>query len=247
MRQIAAASCTIAALALIVASWMLLRHLDRRRRGTTHEGLPERTRAERELPDALLQNFQGVLLKFHAAAGLVIEHPAEARSKLDDALAQGDLAIAEARDALQGLNPPSEDLADDLLQLGTELGADPGDESAPVLCVDVRGQKRSLSPLADAEARRIAREAIRSAFDAAGADRIEVNIHYGARHFELRVDANGSGHAPAAPDTRIGPGGHRSPTLKEQLRLAGGQLTIKDRSGGGLDLTLLIPAGVAYL
>jgi signal transduction histidine kinase len=245
--QFAAASCIVAASALIVAAWLLLRHGRRERGRAIQEGPDERARAERELPDALLQNFQGVLLKVHAAAGLVIEHPAEARSRLDDALAQADQTIAEARDALQGLNPPTDDLTEDLLQLGTELGADPGDESAPVLRVEVRGRKRPLSLQADAEARRIAREAIRSAFDAAGIDGIQLDIHYGVRAFELKVHARADVPALALPPASLPGVGHWSPSLKEQLRLAGGRLSINRRSGAGFDLALSIPARVAYL
>ena len=67
----------------------------------------ERTRAARELNDTLVQNFQGVLLKFHAATSLLPERPDEARGKLEEALAQADQAVTEARDAMQRL-PGSE-------------------------------------------------------------------------------------------------------------------------------------------
>lgn len=245
MRRIAVAFCPVAALVLIVGFWMLFRHLRRGRDRTIQDDLLERTRAEHELPDALLQNFQGVLLKFHAAAALVATHPTRARRKLDDALAQADETIAEARDALDNLRVPAQDLTDDLRQLGTKLGADPTDENAPVLRLNVRGTRRALSPLAKEEVHRIAREAIRTGFDAIRADHIEVDIHYGARRFELVVRARRSGRHPAAPD-KTHADRYGLPGLREQIRLAGGQLTIRNCAGAATEVELSIPASIAY-
>ena len=68
-----------------------------------------RSRAARELNDTLLQNFQGVLLKFHAATSLLPQRPEEARGKLEEALVQADQVITEGRDAMQGLFDGSAD------------------------------------------------------------------------------------------------------------------------------------------
>jgi signal transduction histidine kinase len=98
---------------------VLLRHVRRERDRRFHQAAFERTRAERDLQDALLQSFQGVLLKVHAATALVLQRPEEALRRLNEAMAQADQAINEARDATQALRPPMQDADDHLRQRGT--------------------------------------------------------------------------------------------------------------------------------
>src|SRR5262249_21208795 len=114
-----------AIVALVAACWLSLQHRGRDRRDRERVNQPKRQ--ARELQDTLLQNFQGVLLKFHAAASLLPQRAAEARTLLDDALSQADQVIAEARDAVQAqasTNGFADGLTEDLLRLAAELGAD---------------------------------------------------------------------------------------------------------------------------
>src|SRR5262249_41276426 len=63
----------------------------------------ERTRIARDLHDTLLQSFQAVLLKLHAANHLLPDRPEDARRTFEGVIEQARNAIAEGRDTVQGL------------------------------------------------------------------------------------------------------------------------------------------------
>jgi signal transduction histidine kinase len=67
------------------------------------ERIGEWTRIARELHDTLLQSFQGLLFRLQAVRDVLPRRPAEAIQLLDGVLDRGDQAIAEGRDAVQGL------------------------------------------------------------------------------------------------------------------------------------------------
>src|SRR5262249_50888543 len=96
--------CVAAALALLSAFYRLrLRYLQKEFDLRIRERVGERTRIARDLHDTLLQNFQGVLLKIHAATEMLPDRPADAKGKLVHVLDQAEQAIVEGRDAVQGL------------------------------------------------------------------------------------------------------------------------------------------------
>ena len=63
----------------------------------------ERTRIARELHDTLLQSFHGLLLRFQTALYLLPERPAEAKDRLDSAIAHAAKAITEGQGRGSGL------------------------------------------------------------------------------------------------------------------------------------------------
>ena len=69
--------------------------------------LNERMRIARELHDTLLQSVQGLMFSFQAARNLLPGRTEEAMRTLDAAIRKGDQAIAEGRDAIQGLRADS--------------------------------------------------------------------------------------------------------------------------------------------
>jgi signal transduction histidine kinase len=94
----------ISASAIVAAAcWLVVRHRERRCNERARLRIIQRTREARALHDALLQDFQGVLLKVHAAASLLPHRAAEARALLEQSLSQADQTIAEARDAVQAM------------------------------------------------------------------------------------------------------------------------------------------------
>jgi hypothetical protein len=104
---------TAAILALLAALYQIrARQMARRFNLRMEERVNERTRLARDLHDTLLQSFQGVLLKFYAVTYKLPDHN-EARSDLEGAIEQARQAIAEGRDAVQGLRS-STLLANDL-------------------------------------------------------------------------------------------------------------------------------------
>ena len=96
------------------------------------------------------------------------------------------------------------------------------------------------------EVYRIAVEALRNAFRHAAAESVEVEIHYAAKYFRLRVRDNGKG---IRPEVLRGSGteGHNGlPGMRERAKLMGGKLTIWSELEGGTEIELMIPGLRAY-
>src|SRR5262249_34662976 len=130
----------------------------------TEERINERIRVARDLHDTLLQSFQGVLLQFHAATFLLPDRPTDAKSALAGCIEQAREAIAEGRDAIQGLRSP-EMLTNDLPQAVGALAEELAHrQDSPVFRLQVEGAPRSLVPLLGDEVYRVAGESVRNAF-----------------------------------------------------------------------------------
>ncbi len=174
----------------------------------------ERTRIARELHDTLLQGFHGLLLRFQTASYLLPDRPAEAKEKLDGAIAHAAKAITEGRDAVQGLRASTverNDLAVAIRTLGDELATDAIAAPPPAFRVAVEGQPRDLHPILRDEIYKIAAEALRNAFRHAQAGLVEAEIRYDEDEFRLRVRDDGKG---------IDPSGTRRPGSRGTLRTA---------------------------
>jgi signal transduction histidine kinase len=243
-------SCVAAILALLGAAYqMRVRYLAQQFNMRLEERVGERTRIARDLHDTLLQSFQGVLLKFHAVTYLIPEHPAEAQKTMETAIEQARQAIAEGRDAVQGLRSStvvSNDLARAIGTLGEELAGNSTGRKSPEFCVQVEGKPRDLAPLVRDEAYRIAGEALRNAFRHADAMRIEVEIRYDPRQLRLRVRDNGKGMDPEVLDGGGRAGHHGLPGMHERAKLVGGKLAIWSEIDCGTETELTIPASIAY-
>src|SRR5207248_4693000 len=114
-----------------------------------HERIGERTRIARELHDSLLQSFQGILFRLQAVHSMLPDRPQEAKVALDTTLDRADQALAEGREAVQGLRSSSlaeADFVQALIKLGEELVAAAGTEAVPHFRVVVEGKPRELSP-----------------------------------------------------------------------------------------------------
>jgi hypothetical protein len=135
-----------------------LRQVQRAFNMRLEERVEERTRIARELHDTLLQSFQWLMFSFQAARNLLPGRTEEAIRTLDGAIRKGDDAIAEGRNALQGLrahrrwraiwsicSQPQERNSRD----------SPGAEAEPVFRVTVEGSRQPLSPLLQDEVYRI--------------------------------------------------------------------------------------------
>ena len=160
------------------------------------ERVNERTRIARDLHDTLLQSFQGVLLKFSAARFMLPSRPAEAGDMLDGVIEQARAAIAEGRDAVQGLRSSTlinNELGPAINTFGQGLVADQANGNVPNFRVRVEGRPRELAPLVRDQIYRIAIEALRNAFRHAQARQIEVDISYDRRQIQLRIRDDGKG------------------------------------------------------
>jgi signal transduction histidine kinase len=215
------------------------------------ERVNERTRIARELHDTLLQSFHGVMFRFQAAANVLPDRPLDAKQRLDVALKQGTEAIREGRDAIQGLRTSTTatiDLAVALGSLGEELAlSQANDQRAHPATVDVtiHGTPRTLRAITRDDIYRIAGEALRNAFLHAQARRIEVEMRYDDREFQLRVRDDGQGIDAELMD------GHRArhfglAGMRERAEQIGGHFEVWSEPGMGTEVALMMPGAAVY-
>jgi signal transduction histidine kinase len=112
--------------------------------------------------------------------------------------------------------------------------------------VQVEGAARTLRPIVRDEMFRIAGEALRNAFQHAGAKQIEVELRYDERQLRLRVRDDGKGIdlKLLAAEGRSGHFGLHG--MRERAELIGGKLTVWSSPGSGTEIELTIPAARAY-
>ena len=211
----------------------------------------ERTRIARDLHDTLLQSFHGLLLRFQTASYLLPERPAEAKEKLDGAIAQTAKAITEGRDAVQGLRASTvegTDLPVAIRTFGDGLAADASASAdpSPAFRVAVEGQPRDLHPVLRDEIYKIAAEALRNAFRHAQAGRVEVEIRYDSDDFRLRVRDDGKGIDQAVLAAQGIEGHYGLRGMPERAAVIGGILTVWSEVGAGTEVELRVPAGTVY-
>ncbi len=209
----------------------------------------ERTTVARELHDTLLQSFHGLMLRFAMVSQLLPDRPGEAKEQLDRIIDRAAEAIAEGRDAVQGLRASTietNDLAPALNSLGEELATDPANPAIPGFRVTVEGEPRALHPILRDEIYRIAAEALRNAFHHAAARQVEVEIRYDAQQFRLRVRDDGKGIDKAVLVGHEPEGHFGLPGMRERGKLIGGKLVIWSEVGAGTEVELSVPAAAAY-
>lgn len=213
--------------------------------------LNERTRIAQELHDTLLQNFQGLLLRFQTVDMLILEHPEKAKQELETALDRADDALRAGREAIQGIRKPSDEASDVVNTLNTMLQdictsycAD--GRSRPEFSVIVEGPARRISTLAICDIERIACEAVRNCLQHSQAKRIEVELAFGRRHLRIciRDDGIGIDTAVLAQGSRAGHWGLIG--MRERAEQLRARLNVWSRPGAGTEVELKIPAEVAY-
>ncbi|MBV8456439.1 MAG: hypothetical protein JO122_07465 [Acetobacteraceae bacterium] len=211
--------------------------------------LAERERIARELHDTLLQSFQALLLRFQTATRLLATRPGEARQVLESTMDQAEQALADGRNAVQGLRSwavDSHDLVEAIKTFGEQLAADPGHDRSTPMSLRVEGTPRKLEPMVRDEIYRIAGEALRNAFRHSGAARIEVELRFDEGQFELRVRDDGKGiDSKFLSEERRGKHFGLS-GMRERAEMIGGKLTLWTSPNSGTELELKIPGSRAY-
>jgi ligand-binding sensor domain-containing protein/signal transduction histidine kinase len=236
-------------LSVALLTWLIYRlrllQVSRRFEMLVEERAMERTRIARELHDSLLQGFQGLLFYLQVAQHMLPTQPEEARQAIEKVLDQGDLALAEARSAVQNLRDSpisTTDLAQALAAIGKELSAQ--DHSAH-LRVMTEGKPQNLDPILRDEVYRFAREALRNAFNHAKAQNIEAEITYG-ESFLLRIRDDGVGIDPKVISHGRRDGHWGLPGMRERAESLGAAMEVWSESGAGTEVQLTIPAEIAY-
>jgi len=244
------ALCAAMFLALLGAAYQLrVRQLAYQFNLRLEERVSERTRIARDLHDTLLQSFQGLLPLFQATIYKLPEGAVDARKTLEVAVDRASDAIAQGRDAVQGLRMSTvdkNDLAVAIRTVGEELASAETNQSSPNFQVVVEGTSRNLHPILRDEVYRLAAEALRNAFRHSAAQNLEVEIRYDGNCFRLRVrdDGKGIGDEVLRGGGREGHYGLRG--MRERAKLVGGKLTIWSEVDSGTEIELIIPASKAY-
>ncbi len=242
--------CAVGFLALLWGIYQLrVQQLQRQFNIGLEARVNERTRIARELHDTLLQNFHGLMFQFQAASNLMLRRPDEAKRSLDDAIDETKKAIAESRDAIQGLRSEpiaKGNLAELLMSTSRELADADGSEDQPVFDLIEEGERRALSPTVTSDICRIALELMRNAYQHAHARRIEAEIRYGDSMFRLRIRDDGKGIEPKVlkEGGKVGHWGLRG--ARERVDRIGGHLDLWSEPGNGTEVQLLVPASIAY-
>jgi signal transduction histidine kinase len=242
-------SIAVGALLVLAYLQLWLLGVERQMSVRYEERLAERARIARELHDSLLQGFQGLMLRLQAVRNLLPERPQDAMQDLDVALDRGDEVIAEGRRTVEDLRHSTigdNDIVQALTALCRELATDHHHHCATSSRVLVEGKPRDLDPILRDEVYRIAREALRNAFNHSGANKIEAEVDFGDSQFSLLVRDDGNGIDPKV----LGHGGRRGhwglPGMRERAKEFGGNLKVWSESGAGTEVQLTIPASVAY-
>jgi ligand-binding sensor domain-containing protein/signal transduction histidine kinase len=235
---------------LFLIAWAAYRHrLDR----VAHQfevRLAERTRIARELHDTLLQSLHGLLFQFQAVRNLLPRRPDDAMHSLDHAIGDTERALAESRDAIQGLRSEplaKGNLAELLMAASRELAnSGTADQEPPVFELIEEGERRTLSPPIKNEVCRIALEILRNAYRHARAARIEAEIRYDDQELRVRIRDNGRGIDPKVVKEG-GVAGHWGVRgVRERAERIGARLDFWSEAGAGTEVQLAIPADVAY-
>src|SRR5262249_40455229 len=107
------------------------------------------------------------------------------------------------------------------------------------------GTPRDLRPIIRDDVYRIGSEALRNAMRHARARRIEVELRYDEREFQLRVRDDGGGIEAAALDGRR-EGHFGLAGMRERAELIGGRFEIWSEAGMGTEVSLTIPSAAIY-
>jgi signal transduction histidine kinase/ligand-binding sensor domain-containing protein len=210
----------------------------------------ERTRIARELHDTLLQTLHGLMFQFQAVRNLMPRRPDAAIQSLDDAINETEKALAEGRNAIQGLRSEpmaNGNLAELLRATSRELATSgTAKQAPPVFDLVEEGERQTLSPIAKNEICRIALEILRNAFWHAQAHRIEAEIRYDDHMLRVRIRDDGTGIDPKVlkDGGRAGHWGLRG--VRERAQRIGAQLDFWSEAGAGTEVQLAVPAAVAY-
>ncbi len=193
----------------------------------------ERRRIAAEVHDGVAQAV--VSLSFHlaAAAEALEEEPRFAAEQVATARRLAELAVAEARAAVEGLRPPMLDdlgLPEALQSLAsTSVG-----EGAEVTC-DVAVDADALPDHVQVAVYRMAQEAMQNVAKHAGATQVLLEVRGGDDELTLRVRDDGAGIEPP-PGPGFGPA-----SIRQRAELLGGTLTVTSHPGRGTELLVRLP------
>ena len=245
-------------MAFVASLWVLYRYrmhqLGRQFDLRLEERLGERTRIARDLHDTMLQSFQGSVFEFQAVQKLLSNRPEEAKPALDRAIDSARSAIAEGRDAIQGLRPGSGDTTG--VQRALPICSERWGNNVWTLRHKAKTKQHSMSPW---KARRSPWSpssgrtlpdrpgSLRNAFRHARAKQIEVEFGTPLRSFAFAFATMESGLIPKCSNTGARPGHWGLPGVRERAKLIGAKFDLWSQAMAGAEVQITVPASLAYL
>ncbi|MQA37456.1 sensor histidine kinase [Rugamonas aquatica] len=201
--------------------------------------MAEREQAAFALQDTLLQNMQGMILRFQGVGHRLPDGSAE-RATIETILDQADEALAEGRHRILAMRVPAVS-GDNLSQAFAALGQSLQQSFNTDFRLIVSAAPVPLLAELSEEIYRIAREALYNAFQHAGAAQIELELMYGCEFFSLYVRDDGKGMALRPPS------GYRGvAAMRERAELLGGSVEVLSLEEQGTEVILKVPARVCY-
>jgi signal transduction histidine kinase/ligand-binding sensor domain-containing protein len=239
------ALCVMAAIVVLWAAYaMRIKQVTTRERGRLQERLSERERIARELHDTLLAGVQALILQVQAAANRIDKNDPSSTA-LNNALDRADALLLAGRDRVKGLRSAGAaptGLREQLLEAIEHVSP----EERAKLRVIEEGSPRDLHPIVSEEAVSIACEALANALRHAAATTIEIVVAYERRR--LRISVRDDGRGMDTQLLRSGREGHFGLIgMRERAKRIRGQLDIWSRPGAGTEVSLTVPAGMAYV
>lgn len=205
--------------------------------------LEERERIARELHDTLLQGFQGLVLRIQ---GVMKTIPAQdgPHKALERVLDTADEVLLEGREKVKDLRQArimGNDLRQTILSHGEELQ----EGSSAHFDVVVVGSPQALNLAVFNEVVCIGREALRNCFLHSNAVNIKAEVAYNHAAFSLRISDDGIGiDKHTVEQGRAGHWGLAG--MRERAQKIGGRFNISTAPGVGTQITLTIPAKLAF-
>lgn len=237
--------CLIAAAALLTLLFRLrLRALARGIRAQMAERMRERERIARELHDTLLQSVQALILKLHLVAEELPKRGAPRRA-IEESLDRAEEVLAEGRDRVRDLRAPAGDaqaLDQTLLDIARKQGFGPEVQMSAAS----EGQPRRLDPIVFSEVSRLASEALFNIRKHAGARTVAIHVGWRAQSLVVGIRDDGVGIPPEILRSGQREGHFGLPSMRERAHRIGGELVVDSAPGGGTDVTLIVPAAIAY-
>ena len=199
----------------------------------------ERARLSRELHDGLAQNLWLAKLKAHRLAALS-DLGLEATALADELGNAIDAGLAEAREAVTALRVAGETSSTlhELLAHSVDDFADRFGMRVEFECV---ADLPALPPRAQAEALRIAQEALSNVRRHADATFVRVRAAVEEGRLVVAVGDNGRGFDPDA----VGQNAFGLASMRERAALIGGELRIESAPQDGTRVSLLLPLAMA--
>jgi ligand-binding sensor domain-containing protein/signal transduction histidine kinase len=199
----------------------------------------ERTALARHLHDTLIQDFQGVLLRFESTASQMPEGDIR-RGELTSAITRAEMSLVEGRDALEAMHAfPKQmtDLAGAFEDAARELNF------LSAAKVEVRADLRTPHDCGyDVnEIFQIGKEALQNALQHARAQLIQIRLTSGRESFELVVTDDGIGIPSMSVSGDSFPGHWGIRDMRERAQRLGGTVGYSLRPEGGSELRFGLP------